>query len=157
MKLQFWSIGKAHEKYVAAGIEDFTKRANNYFSCEWKLIAPLKNAVSLSVDQLKKQEGKTILDLLQSDDVLVLLDERGKMLDSPELANLVQQYANQSAKRVIFLIGGAFGVDETIFKRANYTWSLSKLVFPHMLVRLILSEQVYRACTILKGEKYHHI
>ncbi|WP_447642632.1 MULTISPECIES: 23S rRNA (pseudouridine(1915)-N(3))-methyltransferase RlmH [Chitinophagaceae] len=157
MKIQFWSIGKAHEKYVATGIEDFTKRINNYFSCEWKVIAPLKNAASLSVEQLKKQEGKNLLDSLQPDDILVLLDERGKNLDSPELANLIQQYANQSSKRVIFLIGGAFGVDDTVFKRANFIWSLSKLVFPHMLVRLILSEQIYRTCTILKGEKYHHI
>jgi len=157
MKIQFWSIGKSNEKYVALGIEDFTKRINNYFSCEWKIIPPLKNAVSLSVDQLKKQEGKIILDNLQSDDVLILLDERGKMLDSPDLANLIQQYANQSSKKLVFLIGGAFGVDDNVFKRANFTWSLSQLVFPHMLVRLILSEQFYRACSILKGEKYHHV
>lgn len=157
MKLQFWSIGKANEKYVSIGIEDFTKRINNYYSCEWKIIAPLKNAASLSIEQLKKQEAKVILDSLQSDDVLILLDERGKLLDSPEVANLIQQYANQSSKRLIFLIGGAFGVDDTILKRANFVWSLSKLVFPHMLVRLVLSEQVYRACTIQKGEKYHHI
>ncbi len=157
MKIQFWSIGKAHEKYVTMGIEDFTKRINNYFPCEWKIIPPLKNAASLSVDQLKKQEGKSILDSLQSDDVLVLLDEKGKMLDSPQLAQLIQQYANQSSKKLIFLIGGAFGVDESVFHKATFVWSLSKLVFPHMLVRLILSEQVYRACTILKGEKYHHV
>lgn len=157
MKIQLWSIGKSHEKYVNMGIEDFTKRINNYFSCEWKIIPPVKNAASLSEDQLKKQEGKIIVDSLQSDDVLILLDERGKMLDSPVLAAQVQLYANQSSKRIIFLIGGAFGCDDTVFKRANFTWSLSKLVFPHMLVRLILSEQIYRACTILKGEKYHHI
>ncbi|MFT4204814.1 MAG: 23S rRNA (pseudouridine(1915)-N(3))-methyltransferase RlmH [Chitinophagaceae bacterium] len=157
MKLQFWSIGKPHENYVSSGIEDFTKRVNNYFSCEWKIIAPLKNAVSLSVEQLKKQEAKTILDSLQSDDILILLDERGKMLDSPGLANAIQQYANQSSKRLVFLIGGAFGVDDLVFKRADFVWSLSRLVFPHMLARLILSEQVYRACTILKGEKYHHV
>ncbi|PZP50321.1 MAG: 23S rRNA (pseudouridine(1915)-N(3))-methyltransferase RlmH [Pseudopedobacter saltans] len=157
MKIQLWSLGKSHEKYAVVGIEDFTKRVNNYFSCEWKIIPPLKNAASLSEDQLKKQEGKILLDTLQSDDVLILLDERGKMLDSPSLAQLVQQYANQSSKKLVFLIGGAFGVDEQVFKRANFTWSLSKLVFPHMLVRMILSEQIYRACTILKGEKYHHI
>ena len=157
MKIQFWSLGKAHEKYVNAGIEDFTKRINNYFPCEWKLVAPLKNAVSLSVEQLKKQEGKILLDALQADDVLILLDERGKMLDSPELADLIQQYANQSSRRLVFLVGGAFGVDGSVFKRANFVWSLSRLVFPHMLVRLILSEQIYRGCTILKGEKYHHV
>ncbi|MFM9634934.1 23S rRNA (pseudouridine(1915)-N(3))-methyltransferase RlmH, partial [Streptomyces galilaeus] len=88
---------------------------------------------------------------------LLLLDERGKLLSSPELAQLLQQKANESTKRLLILIGGAFGVDETVNKRANYTISLSKLVFPHMLVRLIIAEQVYRACTILRNEKYHHI
>jgi 23S rRNA (pseudouridine1915-N3)-methyltransferase len=86
----------------------------------------------------------------------VLLDERGKELSSPKLAEFIQQRANESTRKLIFLIGGIYGVDEAIFKRANYTWSLSKLVFPHMLVRLMLAEQLYRACTIIKNEKYHH-
>jgi 23S rRNA (pseudouridine1915-N3)-methyltransferase len=102
-------------------------------------------------------EAKLVLSLLQQDDFLVLLDERGKQISSPQLAQLLQQKANESCKRIVFLIGGAFGVDETIFKRANYTLSLSQMVFPHMLVRLILAEQVYRACTILRNEKYHHM
>lgn len=156
MKIQFWSVGKPHDIYVKIGVEDFTARINKYFNAEWQIIAPPKNAASLNEQELKKQEGKMILQQLSKDDYLVLLDERGKQLSSPELSNFVQQRANESAKRIIFLIGGAFGVDETIEKRANYTWSLSKLVFPHMLVRLILAEQVYRACTILKNEKYHH-
>lgn len=157
MKLQFWSIGKAHESYVKAGIEDFTKRANNYYSTDWKIIASAKNAASLSENELKKAEAKILLQELQKEDVLVLLDERGKMLSSPKLAELIERFANQSAKRVIFLIGGAFGVDDSVFSRANFVWSLSELVFPHMLVRLLLSEQLYRACTIIKGEKYHHV
>lgn len=156
MKIQFWSVGKPHDAYVKIGIEDFTARINKYFSAEWLIIASPKNAASLNEQELKKQEGKLILQQLSKDDYLVLLDERGKQLSSTELSAFVQQRANESVKRIIFLIGGAFGVDETIGKRANYTWSLSKLVFPHMLVRLILSEQVYRACTILKNEKYHH-
>ena len=157
MKIQFWSVGKPHDIYIKIGVEDFTARINKYFSAEWQVIAPPKNAASLNEQELKKQEGKMILQQLSKDDYLVLLDERGKQLSSPELSNFVQQRANESAKRIIFLIGGAFGVDEIIAKRANYIWSLSKLVFPHMLVRLILSEQVYRACTILKNEKYHHL
>jgi 23S rRNA (pseudouridine1915-N3)-methyltransferase len=88
--------------------------------------------------------------------VLILLDEKGKMLSSPGLANLIQQKANQSAQKIIFLIGGAYGVDETIQQRANFTWSISELVFPHMLIRLMLAEQIYRACSILANEKYHH-
>ena len=156
MKLQLWSVGKVHEAYAKAGIEDFTKRINNYFPAEWHLIAPPKNAAHLSEVELKKAEAAIILQQIQKDDYFVLLDERGKQISSPELAQWLQQRANESAKRIIFLIGGAFGVDESVMQRADYTWSFSKLVFPHMLVRLLLAEQVYRACTILRNEKYHH-
>jgi len=156
MKLQFWSVGKQHEDYIKAGVEDFTKRINKYFPADWLIISAPKNAASLNEVVLKKQESITILQSLQQDDYLILLDERGKQVSSPELATFIQQRANESAKRLVFLIGGAYGVDEAIAKRANFTWSFSKLVFPHMLVRLILAEQVYRACTIIRNEKYHH-
>lgn len=157
MKIILCSIGKAHEDYIKRGVDDFTKRINNYFSADWLIISPVKNAASLPEKELKKEEAKQIINALQIDDILILLDERGKQLTSPQLAQLVQQKANESARRIVFLIGGAFGVDETVFKRANHTISLSLFVFPHMLVRLIIAEQVYRACTILRGEKYHHI
>ncbi|MDI3321928.1 23S rRNA (pseudouridine(1915)-N(3))-methyltransferase RlmH [Pinibacter soli] len=157
MKLQLWSIGKSHEAYVKMGVEDFTKRINNYFPSDWTILPPQKNAATLSEVDLKRKEGEVILNMLQKDDYLVLLDERGKSFTSEKLAEFVQQRANESTKNVIFLIGGAFGVDEAVSKRANYKWSLSQLVFPHQLVRLILAEQVYRACTILRNEKYHHV
>ena len=157
MKIILCSIGKPHEAYIRQGVEDFTKRINNYFAAEWLLLAPPKNAASLPETLLKKEEAKGVLQLLQPDDFLVLLDERGKQITSPQFARLLQQKANESSKRMVFLIGGAYGVDEAVFKRANYTLSLSQMVFPHMLVRLILSEQVYRACTILRNEKYHHV
>lgn len=157
MKLLFLSVGKPHEPYVNAGIEEFTGRVGKYFPVSWQLIPAPKNAASMSESTLKKAEALAILQQLNADDQLVLLDERGQQFNSPGLAQLVQQKANESCKRLVFLIGGAFGVDETITKRANIVWSLSKLVFPHMLVRLILSEQVYRACSILKNEKYHHV
>ncbi|WP_153796140.1 23S rRNA (pseudouridine(1915)-N(3))-methyltransferase RlmH [Foetidibacter luteolus] len=156
MKIQFWSVGKPHEAYVKQGVEEFTKRVTRYFPADWLLIAPPKNAASLDGQSLKKQEGLSVLQQLQPDDYLILLDERGKQMSSPELAMFIQQRANESAKRLVFLIGGAFGVDEAVSKRASFTWSFSKLVFPHMLVRLMLAEQVYRACTILRNEKYHH-
>lgn len=156
MKIQFWSVGKAHEGYVKTGIEDFSKRIQHYFPLDWLLIAPPKNAGSLTESDLKKAEAALIFAQLQNEDYLVLLDERGKMLSSPELAKIIQQRANESTRRLIFLIGGAYGVDESVMQRAALTWSLSKLVFPHMLVRLILAEQVYRGCTILRNEKYHH-
>lgn len=156
MKIQFWSIGKPNDIYVKAGIEEFTKRINKYFTAEWLILPPPKNAATLSVTELKKAEAFTVTNQLQKDDYLLLLDETGIENSSIELATLLQQKANESRKRLIFLIGGAFGVEDTIKKRADYIWSLSKLVFPHMLVRLILSEQIYRACTILRNEKYHH-
>ena len=97
-----------------------------------------------------------MLNPLQNDDILIALDENGKQWNSQELAAFIQQKANESARNVIFLIGGAYGLHSDILKRCNYKWSLSKLVFPHQLVRLILAEQIYRACTIIRNEKYHH-
>lgn len=157
MKIMFCSIGKGHEAYIKQGVDDFTKRINNYFTAEWLLIAPPKNAAVLPAAALKKEEAKLALQQLQPDDFLILLDERGKQITSPQLAQTLQQKANESCKRLVFLIGGAYGVDEAIFKRAHYLLSLSQMVFPHMLVRLIVAEQVYRACTILRNEKYHHV
>jgi len=156
MKILFWSIGKAHEGYVKEGVEMFTKRISNYYPVEWNIIPMPKNAGVLSEQDLKKKEGEIILNLLQKEDQLILLDERGKQLTSEGLAALIQTKANESAKNIVFLIGGAFGVSDEVTKRANFRWSLSQLVFPHQLVRLILAEQVYRACSIIRNEKYHH-
>lgn len=156
MRIQFWAIGKNNESYVKSGVEDFTKRISNYFKVEWNIIPVPKNAGMMSEIDLKKKEGELVLQWLNKEDYLIVLDERGKQLSSAGLAEFIQARANESTKKLIFLIGGAFGVDDVILKRANYTWSLSQLVFPHQLVRLILAEQIYRACTILKNEKYHH-
>ena len=155
MKLHFWSVGKAHESYVKDGIGLFTKRITHYYPIEWKIISPAKNDVSSS-GNIKIEEGKKILDLLNPDDILISLDENGKQFSSPQLAALIQKKANESTRNLIFLIGGAYGLHESVLKRSNLVWSLSNLVFPHQLVRLILAEQVYRACTILRNEKYHH-
>lgn len=156
MKIHFWTIGKANESYVNEGIELFTKRLSNYFPASWNIIAPPKNAASLSETEAKKKEGELVLNALQKDDFLVLLDERGKTFTSEGLAQFLITRTNESTKNIIFLIGGAYGVSEEVKKRANHVWSLSPLVFPHQLVRLILAEQVYRACTIIRNEKYHH-
>ena len=156
MKLQFWTIGKAHETYIKPGAEEFTHRISKYYPIEWNIIPVPKNAGMLGEMDLKKKEAETILDWLSKDDYLVALDEKGKQFSSEQLAGFIQARANESSKQIIFLIGGAYGLDETVLKRANYKWSLSHLTFPHQLVRLILAEQVYRACTILRNEKYHH-
>ena len=156
MKISFWSIGKNHEAYIKPGVEDFTKRINKYFKADWNIISPPKNAGVLSEGDLKKKEAQLILEMLGRDDYLVALDERGKSFSSESLAAFIQSRANESTRQLIFFIGGAYGIDKSLLQRANHTWSLSTLTFPHQLVRLILAEQVYRACTILKNEKYHH-
>ncbi|HEX9509787.1 MAG TPA: 23S rRNA (pseudouridine(1915)-N(3))-methyltransferase RlmH [Puia sp.] len=157
MKIQLWSIGKEHEPYVKAGVEDFTKRISRYYPVEWKVISPPKNAGTLSQTELKKKEAATLLEGLTKDDYLVALDEKGRQFYSEGLAQFIQGRANESVRNLVFLIGGAYGLDETILQRANHQWSLSQLTFPHQLVRLLLAEQVYRACTILRNEKYHHM
>jgi len=156
MKIHFWSIGKNNESYIKEGVGDFTKRISKYYPVEWTIIPLPKNAGMMSEMDLKKKEGELILGMLQKEDYLVVLDERGQTLDSPGLAQFLQKRGNESIRNLVFLIGGAYGTDNAVIKRANYQWSLSKLVFPHQLVRLILSEQIYRACSILRNEKYHH-
>jgi 23S rRNA (pseudouridine1915-N3)-methyltransferase len=157
MKIQFWAVGKNHEPYVKPGIEDFTARISKYYPVQWIIIPVPKNAAALPEHDQKKKEGEMILALLKKEDYLVALDENGKQLSSPELAKFIQARANERTKNFVFLIGGAFGLDEHVLQRANYIWSLSALTFPHQLVRLILAEQLYRACTINRNEKYHHV
>ena len=157
MKIQLWSVGKNNESFVDEGIKLFTKRISNYYPVDWQIISTPKNAAVLSDVDLKQKEGEAILNLLKKEDYLILLDERGKTLTSEGLASFIQQRANESEKQLVFLIGGAFGVSKAVFERADYMWSLSPLVFPHQLVRLILAEQIYRACSINRNEKYHHV
>jgi 23S rRNA (pseudouridine1915-N3)-methyltransferase len=156
MKLLFWAIGKNHEAYVKPGVEEFTARISNYFPVKWNIIPAPKNAASLNEVALRKKESDLISALLQKDDYLIVLDEKGKQLSSQGLSIFLQSRANESHKQLVFLIGGAYGIDELILNRADFIWSLSLLTFPHQLVRLILCEQVYRACTIQRNEKYHH-
>jgi 23S rRNA (pseudouridine1915-N3)-methyltransferase len=156
MKLHFWAIGKNHEPFVKEGVEDFTKRISKYYPVEWSIIPVPKNAGMLSEMDLKKKEGELIIEWLGKDDYLIALDEHGKQFSSESLADFIIKRSNQSVRNIVFLIGGAFGLDKMVLDRANYKWSLSDLTFPHQLVRLLLAEQVYRACTIIKNEKYHH-
>lgn len=156
MKISLWTVGKNNEAYVRDGIEDFTKRISRYFPVEWTIIPVPKNAGMLSEIDLRKKEGEVILQWLRPDDYLVALDEHGKELSSESLAQFLQSRSNESVKNLIFLIGGAFGIHDSVLREAKFKWSLSQLTFPHQLVRLILAEQIYRACTILRNEKYHH-
>ncbi len=154
MKIYFWSVGKAHESYIKDAIEMFTKRISHYYPVEWKIFSSSKSNIE---EQIKKDESLQLLNAFQKDDIIIALDENGKQWSSIELANFMQRQANNSIKNLIFIIGGAYGLHENVLKKCNYKWSLSKLVFPHQLVRLILAEQIYRACTIIRNEKYHHL
>ncbi len=156
MKIQFWSVGKSHESFVKEGVELFTKRISNYFTVEWNIIPMPKNAGLMEPSMLKMKEGEAISAQLSKEDYLVLLDERGKILSSEAFSKFIETRTVESTKTLVFLIGGAYGVSDAVMQRANFKWSLSQLVFPHQLVRLILAEQVYRACSILRNEKYHH-
>ena len=156
MKIQLWSIGKTHENFVKEGIELFTNRINNYFSLTWNIIPGPKNAGQMEPPVLKLKEGEIVVSMLMKDDFLVLLDERGKSFTSEAFAKFLEQRTVDSVKNIVFLIGGAYGVSEEVKQRANYIWKLSDLVFPHQLVRLIATEQIYRACSIIRNEKYHH-
>jgi len=156
MRLYFWAVGKANESYIKEGVETFTKRISHYYQVEWKIFPSSKNAAALAEEEIKKNEAVQFLNAIQAVDIVVALDENGKQWSSPELASFLENQANTNTKNLIFLIGGAYGIHDLVLKRCNYKWSLSKLVFPHQLVRLILAEQVYRACTIIRNEKYHH-
>ncbi len=156
MKIHFWTIGKNTEANLKVAVEDFTKRIGNYFPVQWTIIPPPKNLGTLSKTELKKKEAEIILRLLNKDDYLVALDENGKQFLSESLSTFIQKRANESTKNLVFLIGGAFGLDISVLNRANFCWSLSQLTFPHQIVRLILAEQIYRTCTIIRNEKYHH-
>jgi len=156
MKIKLWSIGKPHDKELKPAIDQFTQRCNNYFQVEWNIIATPKNAGQLSEGELKKKEGETVLQLLDKSDYLVALDERGQQLSSEGLATFINTRTSASVRRLVFLIGGAYGIDESVLRVAKHKWSLSQLTFPHQLVRLVLAEQLYRAFTILRNEKYHH-
>jgi 23S rRNA (pseudouridine1915-N3)-methyltransferase len=156
MKICFCSIGKGHEEYVKKGIDDFTERIGHYYPVSWKILPSSKHTSNTPIATIKEQEAKLALTHLSKQDYLVLLDEHGQQLSSENVANFIQRSTNNRVKNLVFFIGGAYGVADELWQRANFQWSLSTLVFPHQLTRLILAEQVYRACTILKNEKYHH-
>jgi len=153
MKIQIWAVGKNHEPHFKTSVDLFTARISHYFPVEWRIFSSPKIA---DAEQLKNAEGKIFLQAIQPGDFVVALDEYGKQMTSPALATFIEKQSFQSTKNLIFIIGGAFGLDAEILKRSDHKWSLSQLTFPHQLVRVILAEQLYRACTILRGERYHH-
>jgi 23S rRNA (pseudouridine1915-N3)-methyltransferase len=155
MKIELWAIGKTSEKYLEAGIGVFEKRLKNYLPFTWSMLPDIKLKTTDGV-RTKQEEGKMVLAKLNPDDYLVLLDERGQIFTSLELSRWLERRLSASQRRLIFLIGGAFGFSPDVYARANEQLALSKLTFSHQMVRLFFLEQLYRAMTILKNEPYHN-
>lgn len=140
MKIVLASVGTRNDEDLDNVIGKYTNRIDRYYDCEW----------------LIRDEESKILNTIKDDDYVILLDERGEQLDNFKLANKINNVLSSGKKKLYIIIGSAYGASELLRSRADYIWSLSDLVFPHMLVRAILAEQLYRSITILKGEKYHH-
>ena len=155
MKTILILVGKTTDKHFQAGISDYAERISHYMPFEIITIPELKNTKSLSEQQQKTMEGELIMKQLQPSDTVVLLDEHGKEMRSMEYASWLQRTAN-NARRLVFVIGGPYGFSPSVYERANDKISLSRMTFSHQMVRLIFTEQLYRACTIIKNEPYHH-
>lgn len=162
MKTILIQVGKTVNKHFVAGINDYVERIGHYMPFEVVTIPELKKTMvrsnrpkNLSEEQQKQTEGELILKQLQPSDTVVLLDEHGKEYRSVEFARWLEQKRN-TARRLVFIIGGPYGFSKDVYARANEQLSLSKMTFSHQMIRLTFTEQVYRACTIIKGEPYHH-
>lgn len=150
--IRILAVGKKHEEWVQSGIERYQKRLRAPFDIEWVLLPHS----SLEDMQARKEESERLLGRLHSTDYVLLLDETGKMHDSPAFSQLLDG-AQASGKSIVCIIGGAYGVDDRVQNRADGVLSLSPMVFPHQMVRLILTEQLYRSQEIARGGKYHHL
>ena len=156
MKIVLLSIGKTSEEYLIEGIAQYQKRLKHYTQFELIEIPNIKKAQNFSKNELIKKEGELILNKIQSFDYLVLLDDKGQGFTSVKFSNKVQQWMLSGKKRLVFVIGGAYGFSDIVYQRGNEKLSLSRMTFSHQMVRLFFVEQIYRAYTILNNEPYHH-
>ena len=157
MNITLLTVGKTKTGYVAEGIGEYLKRLKRYVPYEIVELPDVKNAGRISKEEQKEAEGKAILSLLTPADHLTLLDERGRQYTSTELAERLQGLMASGKKRLVMVVGGPYGFSKAVYDRANDMLSLSKMTFNHEMVRLFITEQVYRAMTILRGEPYHHM
>ena len=156
MKITLLTIGKTNTKYLQEGIEQYIKRLSHYIPFEFKILPDVKTTKGLTQEKQKEMEGQMFLNCIQSGDVVVLLDEKGKEMTSREFSVYLDKKMVTVAKNLIFVIGGPYGFSQEMYNRANEKLSLSKMTFSHEMIRLFFIEQIYRAMTILKGEPYHH-
>jgi 23S rRNA (pseudouridine1915-N3)-methyltransferase len=156
MKITLVLTGKTEIDYILKGSEEYIKRIKRYVSFEVVSVPDIKNAKNLSIEQYKQKEAENQAKFLQNVDLILLLDEFGKEYSSVEFARYIESKMQASVKNMVFVVGGAYGFAEEIKKMSHHSISLSQLTFPHQLVRLIFLEQLYRAFTIIRNEKYHH-
>jgi 23S rRNA (pseudouridine1915-N3)-methyltransferase len=156
MKITLIAVGKTEDKYLIEGIEKYLNRLKHYINFNLLIIPDVKNTKNLTEAQQKSKEAELINKQINSNDVVVLMDEKGKKHSSVSFANYLNKQMIGSVQHLVFIIGGPYGFDETIYKRANTSLSLSDMTFSHQMVRLFFVEQLYRAFTILKNEPYHH-
>ena len=156
MKITLAVVGKISGGYLKQGIDDYTNRLSHYLPFNIQYIADAKSTKNLTEAQQKKQESKNILAAIDKSDYVVLLDEHGKEFTSMEFSRYIDKKMTTVSKRLVFVVGGPYGFDEDVYARANEKISLSKMTFSHEMIRLIFTEQLYRAMTILNGETYHH-
>lgn len=156
MKITLLTVGKTDDKYIKEGIDIYLKRLKHYIKFEILELPELKKTKNLSEDQQKTKEAELIFKHINNTDHVILLDEKGSDISSMLFADFLNKKMIGSVQHLIFIIGGPYGFDNTLYQRANEKISLSKMTFSHQMVRLFFTEQVYRAFTILKGEPYHH-
>lgn len=156
MKLELWAIGKTNETYLEEGLHLYIKRLKKYLPFEWVVFPDVKNAGVLTSENLKIKEAELVLSKLKKEDFLVLMDERGQLFTSVAFARQLEDWLNLSHRKMVLLIGGAYGFAPAVYERANALLSLSKMTFSHQMVRLFTLEQLYRGMTILRGEPYHN-
>ena len=156
MKIKLIMVGKTEQSYLKEGIDEYDKRIRHYVPIEIKVITALKKTTGMAIQEIRNKESMMIQSLLQPSDYVILLDENGKEMNSEGFSHFLNQRFSTGSKSIVFIIGGAFGVDDTIKNTAHFTLALSKMTFSHQMVRLFFLEQFYRALTILHHESYHH-
>ena len=156
MKITLLTVGRTDAGWVKSGLELYRSRLLHYIPFSVVEIPDLKNASTLPKEEFKTREGELILKNLKDSDEVILLDERGPEMRSVEFADFLGTKLSRSGRDLVFVIGGAFGFSEAVYERSDSMLSLSKMTFSHQMVRTIFAEQLYRAFTILKGERYHH-
>lgn len=156
MKIVLLVVGKTTESYFIQGIDEYSKRLAHYVPFELTVISELRNTKSLSADQQKEREADLILKALQPGDYVVLLDEHGREFTSLQFASYLEKKMANIAKRLVFVVGGPYGFSNRVYQAAQEKISLSKMTYSHQMIRLIFTEQLYRAMTILNNEPYHH-